>query len=253
MIRYERDYVLGKREFPLKKKGNRGKLVKLIQEWLCLNNLPVVIDGIYGAATEKAVGIFQVMKGIFDTGKTDNKTFSVLTTPMRKVLKIIYVVEKSVCEIVESYARLHLKQHPREVGGQNKGPWVRLYMNGLEGRAYPWCAGFVSFIIRQSYEIFKLVYDPEWHLYYTVYAPNFAIQAKRKKLFIKGTKGVLRPGYIFLQKSKKGYSHCGFVASLDSATFKTIEGNTNDDGSAEGYEVCSRIRSYKNKDFVVIK
>lgn len=252
MIKNELDYVLGKKEFPLKKKGNRGKLVKLIQEWLCLNNLPVVIDGIYGPATEKAIERFQVLKGIIDDGITGRKTFSILAGPMRKVLKPIPCSTKiySVSGFAEIYARLHLKQHPREVGGQNKGPWVRLYMLGNEGKFYPWCAGFVSFIIKQSY---KSPYKLKMPFIYTLYVPNFAIRAKRMNRFIKGRTGVLQPGYIFLQKSKKGYSHCGFVASVNSATFETIEGNTNDDGSAEGYEVCSRIRSYKNKDFVIIK
>jgi len=251
MIKYELDYVRGKRKFPLKKKGNKGKLVKLIQEWLCLNNLPVVIDGIYGPATEKAIERFQVLKGIFDDGITGRKTFSILTGPMRKVLKPIpYTKPWNIWEVAERYARFHLKQHPREVGGQNKGPWVRLYMLGNEGVYYPWCAGFVSFIVKQSY---KSPYKLKMPFIYTFYVPNFAIRAKRMNRFIKGKNGVIRPGYIFLQKSKKGYSHCGFVASLNSTTFKTIEGNTNDDGSAEGYEVCSRIRSYKNKDFVVIK
>lgn len=250
MIKYELDYIREKREFPLKKRGNRGKLIKLIQEWLCLNNLPLVVDGVYGVATEKAIKRFQIINGICNTGKTDSRTFLFLTTPMRKVVKIIYVVEKSVCEVVESYARLHLKQHPREVGGQNKGPWVRLYMQGNEGKHYPWCAGFVSFIIRQAYEYFS---DLKNSFSYVFYVPTFANQAEYRNLLIKGQNGVIRPGYIFLQKSKKGYSHCGFVKSVNSTTFETIEGNTNDDGSAEGYEVCSRIRSYKDKDFVIIK
>jgi hypothetical protein len=34
--------------------------------------------------------------------------------------------------------------------------------------------------------------------------------------------------------------------------FETIEGNTNDDGSREGYEVCRRFRSYQKTDFILI-
>jgi len=33
--------------------------------------------------------------------------------------------------------------------------------------------------------------------------------------------------------------------------FQTIEGNTNDDGSREGYEGCQRVRGYASKDFIV--
>ncbi|GAH28641.1 unnamed protein product, partial [marine sediment metagenome] len=106
MIKNELDYVLGEKPFPPKKKGNRGKLVKLIQEWLCLNNLPVVIDGIYGPATEKTIERFQVLNGIFDTGETDFKTFLYLTTPMRKTLKLIpYKKPCNIWEVAERYAR----------------------------------------------------------------------------------------------------------------------------------------------------
>jgi hypothetical protein len=34
--------------------------------------------------------------------------------------------------------------------------------------------------------------------------------------------------------------------------FKTIEGNTNDEGVSNGFEVCMRSRSYKDKDFILL-
>jgi hypothetical protein len=52
--------------------------------------------------------------------------------------------------MVVAHAEQHLEQHPREVGGQNKGPWVRLYMQGNEGSDWPWYAGFVSIILKQA-------------------------------------------------------------------------------------------------------
>lgn len=33
---------------------------------------------------------------------------------------------------------------------------------------------------------------------------------------------------------------------------ETIEGNTNDEDSPEGYEVCRRVRGYGSKDFILI-
>ncbi len=38
----------------------------------------------------------------------------------------------------------------------------------------------------------------------------------------------------------------------DADVFHTIEGNTNDDGSRNGYEVCARRRGYGKKDFVLL-
>jgi hypothetical protein len=41
----------------------------------------------------------------------------------------------------------------------------------------------------------------------------------------------------------KGQGHTGFVVEvLSNGNLKTIEGNTNDEGSREGYEVCYRTR-----------
>ena len=39
---------------------------------------------------------------------------------------------------------------PSDVGGENRGPWVRLYMDGRDGKEWLWCAGFVCFILRQA-------------------------------------------------------------------------------------------------------
>ena len=50
--------------------------------------------------------------------------------------------------------------------------------------------------------------------------------------------------------NKNDWTHTGIVFSLSEETFESIEGNTNDSGDREGYEVCKRIRSYGGKDFV---
>ena len=52
-----------------------------------------------------------------------------------------------------------------------------------------------------------------------------------------------KPGDIFIMDYGKGLGHTGFVVEvLSNGNLKTIEGNTNDEGSSEGYEVCYRIR-----------
>lgn len=58
----------------------------------------------------------------------------------------------------------------------------------------------------------------------------------------------LQPGDIFIMDFGKGLGHTGFVESVVSngdkapVEINTIEGNTNDTGSREGYEVCRRKR-----------
>ena len=51
-------------------------------------------------------------------------------------------------------------------------------------------------------------------------------------------------GSIFIMDFGKGLGHTGIVEKVNAnGTIGTIEGNTNDTGSREGYEVCRRTRS----------
>lgn len=59
--------------------------------------------------------------------------------------------------------------------------------------------------------------------------------------------------FIFLVRHSPGdWVYTGLGFDLEGDTFSTIEGNTNDAGSRTGYEVCSRIRSVVDKDFIVL-
>ncbi len=235
------------------KKGSNGRKVKLIQEWLCLHGLNIQIDGDFGPATGYAVREFQRQKGIKADGIVGKKSFAHLIVPMTNVLKPVESESQSLGEMVASYAEQHLIEHPREVGGQNKGPWVRLYMNGNEGRSWPWCAGFASFILKQACQGLnvKLPFKT------TFSCDILAAQAKEKGIFLRESriqdKMHITPGSLFLvRRTPTDWIHTGIVVRSEDEIFHTIEGNTNDDGSREGYEVCKRTRSYKKKDFVLI-
>ncbi|MET0416090.1 MAG: CHAP domain-containing protein, partial [Actinoplanes sp.] len=63
----------------------------------------------------------------------------------------------------------------------------------------------------------------------------------------------LTPGSVFLVRRTAGdWTHTGIVTEVRNDTFDTIEGNTNDAGEREGYEVCARTRSYPGKDFLLV-
>lgn len=51
-----------------------------------------------------------------------------------------------------------------------------------------------------------------------------------------------KPGDIFIQDHGKGLGHTGIVESVEGELIQTIEGNTNDEGSREGFEVCRKTR-----------
>jgi hypothetical protein len=234
------------------KKGDKGQKVKLIQEWLCLHGFNVVIDGDFGPATEHGVKVFQKKKRLKANGMVDQKTFRKLILPMLNALKPISG-NKKLGKLVVAYAKQHLKQTPLEIGGQNKGPWVRLYMDGHEGVEWPWCAGFVSYILKQAAKTLKVSLPIES----SFSCDELAAQAERRSVFLPEAQAVnktlVTSGSLFLVRARaKDWVHTGIVLTADENVFFTIEGNTNDDGSREGYEVCKRTRGYEAKDFIVI-
>ena len=65
-------------------------------------------------------------------------------------------------------------------------------------------------------------------------------------------KAKIVPGSLFVVRATADHwSHVGIVSLADKDSFATCEGNTNDDGSANGFEATERVRGYKAKDFVL--
>lgn len=58
----------------------------------------------------------------------------------------------------------------------------------------------------------------------------------------------LKPGDIFIMDHGHGLGHTGMIESVEGDKINTIEGNTNDTGSREGFEVCRKQR--KKTDFI---
>lgn len=212
-----------------------------------------MIDGDFGSATEYAVKEFQKNCGLVADGVVGPNTFRELIKPMTNALKPITPGNQSLGEMVVAYARQHLQEKPREAGGQNMGPWVRLYMSGSQGKQWPWCAGFVSFILKQACQSLQIPLPIKT----SVSCDSLAASAKEKGLFLPESKVTdksrLNPGAIFLtRRTSTNWIHTGIVIGVEDEFFHTIEGNTNDEGSAEGYEVCQRVRGYKSRDFILI-
>lgn len=235
------------------KRGDLGKHVKLIQELLCLSGINVVIDGIFGPATEQAVRIYQASQSLIINGLVDQETFKFLTYQIQAALRPLDSANRTFREMVIAYAKQHLNSHPREVGGQNRGVWVRLYMDGKEGTDWPWCAGFVSFILKQACNSLSIPMpiSPTPSCYI------MAMDAIDKKMFlpeakVKDIDRERLTGCIFLVQKDSSWGHTGIVIAAENDVMHTIEGNTNNSGSREGYEVCRRIRNYENKDFILL-
>lgn len=231
--------------------------IKRVQEWLGLNGFYTVIDGIYGPATRQALINFQDSRNLPQPhdGQLTKSTLMELIAPLIYALSPLNTAGRfTIREMVSLYAQQHLAVHPREIGGQNRGPWVRLYMQGKEGTQWPWCAGFVSYILQQACGSLGLPVP----LKYSFSCDLMAEEAQKKLIFLAETKLNTVPkkqlnGSIFLvRKSNSDWTHTGIVLQAEQDYFYTIEGNTNDDGSREGYEVCQLVRNYQGKDFILL-
>jgi hypothetical protein len=229
-------------------RGDKGPAVRRVQEWLNLRGYGLSIDGDFGGVTEDAVMRFQRANRLRATGTVGARTFARLVEPMASALRKPKRVPSRLDTAVLECAAAHLRQHPREVGGANRGPWVRLYMDGLEGQ--PWCAGFVSFVLAQAAAAARVPMP----IVGSVSCDQLAAQARAKDVFCaEEDRARLRAGAIFLvRRTPTDWTHTGFVTDARPDLFYTIEGNTNDDGAREGYEVCTLSRGYKNKDFILI-
>jgi peptidoglycan hydrolase-like protein with peptidoglycan-binding domain len=231
--------------------GAVGKPVRRAQEWLTLHGHGLVVDGDFGPATARAVRAFQSAKGLNVSSVVDEPTFGRLVAPMVEVLRQRLRASVSPGDAVVAYARAHLAQHPREVGGPNSGPWVRLYMSGQQGAPFAWCAGFVTFLLEQAAQSLSIGKP----IAGSVSCDALAAQAERAGIRISEDEAPakLTAGSIFLVRRIVGdWTHTGIVTEVHDDTFETIEGNTNDSGSREGIEVCARTRSYAGKDFILI-
>ncbi len=244
------------------KRGSPGKRVRRVQEWLCHHKIRTGVDGKFGPATTRCVKAFQRKRSLNETGRVDRATWDALTKPMRDaVARPSGLSANRTARAVATVAKQHLKQHPIEIGGPNEGPWVRLYCDGNDGRDWAWCAGFVSFIMHQAH-IFAGANAP---IRGSVSCDTLAAQAREAGLFVPCT-DVTRGRFvwsdfggcgIFLKRrTPTDWVHAGFAMGMSGegtdTVVDTIEGNTNDEGSREGYEACERTRSLqrKNYDFV---
>jgi peptidoglycan hydrolase-like protein with peptidoglycan-binding domain len=232
--------------------GDRGRKVRLIQECLAFNGTAVKVDGSFGPATEFAVRVFQKKKGLAENGRVNQATMDLLIEPIRRAVRPISATGLSLGQLALAYANQHLAEHPIEVGGPNRGAWVRLYMNGMEGEDCKWCAGFVSHILASAA---KTAGQP-MPIKPTFSCDELALDAKKKGLLfsekqvLDGTEP-LTPGSIFLiRRTATDWVHTGIVLQSQGNVYQTIEGNTTDSGSPDGFEVCSRTRALKNVNFV---
>lgn len=148
------------------------------------------------------------------------------------------MVEAKMKHIEIAISQIGVEEIPK---GSNAGPQVNQYLKSVGlNPGYSWCMAFVYWCCKEA-----------------------SVNARLIK-----TGGVLRmwnevgrdmkhstplTGDIFIMDYGKGLGHTGFVERVEGMNIHTIEGNTNKEGSRNGYQVCRRIRTIAScKGFIRI-
>lgn len=258
----KKDHYVKELHFPVAQQrageNNKSKEVRKIQSWLTIyeyNNpgsgTATPIDGDFGPATEYAVKTFQKLNGLNANGIVTLDLFNLLSTPLRHAFTQPSNAD-SIRDCIVQIAHNHLSQHPRELvikGESNSGPWVRSYMDGKNGKKWPWCMGFVQAIIDQALSEQEVNFRKYMEQTYSCdilgyHARNIDALFKNSKL--RQNAELIQRGDIFLtRKSTNDWTHTGIIVDIvpDDKIITTIEGNTNDNGSRDGYGVFKRVRN----------
>jgi hypothetical protein len=241
---------------------SKGTDVRKVQEWLNLWRIydrdwyhTVTVDEDYGSQTESVVREFQSKQKLEVDGEVDDNTFRKLTEPMIKAFSRIDGTD--LRELIVKYAHQHLKSTPQELYHTNQGPWVRVYMDGNEGKQWAWCMGFVQTILDQACstinQSFQLIMP---RTFSCDVVGEYGITNKKlmRKAMVRNNREMIQAGDVFLiAKQEHDWTHTGIITGIEGDWMHTIEGNTNDEGSREGFEVCMRQRNFVKNDIEVFK
>ncbi len=240
---------------------NTSKDVKMIQSWLCIQelNFPgsgtyTSVDGDFGPATEKVVKRFQVLKGLSNTGIVSQNLFDILSAPLKTAFETPLAGTDLRSLIVEA-ANNQLMQRPIELninGEGNMGPWVRSYMDGHQGEDFLWCAGFVQTILDLAFSALGKEFTKAMPKTYD--CDVIGNEGLRLNSLIRRNDYLMDPfkvkkGDVFLlRKSMRNWTHTGIIVNIGRETFTTIEGNADRDGSTNnGVAVYLRERNFITK------
>lgn len=248
-----------------------------LQEWLVVRGISVGekpmaapgsaaaigIDGDFGPATEAGCATFAAAAGL-PSATVDAAFWQVLTGGMRAAFGFRAAPPMTAGDAVVATARAHLAQRPLEArrfidgglkGRDNSGPWVRAYCLGISDQ---WCQGAASQWVKQAFAALgqPLPFPLDGHGIAPLYVPSIVESARRNGRLVpgSGTTPVPPGSFFFVRGTIDGHAshiHVGVTISpvRPDGRFDTIEGNTNTDGSQNGWEVCQRTRSRAGCDF----
>ena len=146
--------------------------------------------------------------------------------------------------VMRAIDEIGVRESPRN---SNRGDRVDLYKAATNldpKQAWPWCAAFVCFIVRESLTKCGIAQTATFKRPTTAGAWDFIRWSKEQdnstSTLVSPKAKDIQPGDVIVFK----FSHIGIATSAANTTgeFQTVEGNTDENGSREGGGVYSKKR-----------
>jgi hypothetical protein len=221
------------------KKGDAGDSVKEIQTHLVEKGFITSeeISGVFDHETYLAIRAFQAQnldrhgEPLTVDGKVGDLTWWSLRNEKPNIQPNILIDFTQLPDIsfggsavgraALQKAILELKAGAEEIGGNNRGPFVKKYLNGIVPEGNPWCAGFVSYCFSCNAQNIPFTYS--------LGARDILQQFKHKGWVNEPASGYLpEPGDIVVwwrEQLRGSKGHVGIVHHLSDGFLYTIEGN----------------------------
>jgi hypothetical protein len=228
------------------KKGEAdASIVSAVQQQLnTMGCGPIKVNGVFDNNTVSAVKLFQTRHvdvagtPLKADGQVGPITWAVLFGPINTPVNNLATSQLLLNTLAAAASQIGVVESPP---GSNRGPQVDVYLRtvGLNpvGQHYSWCAAFVYWCFQQSSNELNLPRNPlvktagcldHWQ---RATCPKITRQAAIKD------PSLLKPGFIFIIDHGHGAGHTGMVESSHGGLLTTIEGNTNQQLSSNGYGV----------------
>lgn len=252
-------------------RGENTSRVEMVQEWINLHkwytpkfNLKITVDGGqkgggFGVATESAVKSFQLASRLEPTGVVNELTWMALTAPLQRAFKEIkFEGHQTIQDRFIAYISQFVNEHPVELS-PNHGPWVRAFMKGKDWDTAAWCCGSLCTgldLAAHSMGEAMIKYLPwSWSV------PESVNNAKGKMYLsryftsaeVKKDLSIPKYGDLGICYNSEGPSHIFAIEKMEGTVMHTIEGNSNDEGSRDGYEMCRGRRDAASGKYGIIK
>jgi hypothetical protein len=137
--------------------------------------------------------------------------------------------------------------------GSNSGPRVNQYLKAVGlNPGYAWCQAFVYWCYAEAAKTLNVCNAVPKTAGVLDCWNRTAAARKINPLLANGNPGLILPGYQMILRHSATTGHTCLVEGVERTRagiiIKTIEGNTNADGSREGYAVCRRQRKLGAKE-----